>query len=115
MKGPSPKKVLRKFFGIIMTGVLTWVNWDPLWWAMGGGSWKFSLAKQIKFSLAKSQIYGRFDFFKAPVQILKQAAPVKIDVLRGVDVVYHQRLVQPRLENCKIFWPFLGFESSELL
>ena len=38
---------------------------------------------------------------RPPVQVLKQPPPVKVDVLRGVDVVDHQGLVQPRLENHK--------------
>ena len=39
------------------------------------------------------------DKMRTPVQILKQPSPVKVDVLRGVDVVDHQDFVQPRLEN----------------
>ena len=45
------------------------------------------------------QLNCAYDKMWTPVQILKKPAPVKVDVLRGINVVDHQDLVQPRLEN----------------
>ena len=52
-------------------------------------------------NISMTSTVGAKNNLRTPVQVLKQTSIVKVDVLRGVDVVDHQGLVQRRLENYK--------------
>ena len=79
------------------------MNWQPLWWAIGGGSWKFNLRQETQVQgkhivwICLCQCFEQpvqvlKEDFGQPVQVLKKTAPVKVDLL--LDVVDHQRLVR---------------------